>query len=161
MPDLALDRREEPAPLPELTLDRGLLRLLHVRLPQVRPAGAHSRPEDLDLPQHLVALVRDAVDGVDARDQLVERSRSEQNLEARVPVGRRVHLHETGLESGLRPAEVRLRDAELPFVLAQVALDRGELRVGEVVRLDGALEIRVEPLDLAEDGLRLRLLGGN
>jgi hypothetical protein len=55
--------------------------------------------------------------------------------------------------------EVGAGDSELEPVPLQVALDPVELDVREVVRLDRVLEARVDLLDLAENLLRLRLLG--
>ena len=164
--DLALDRGQQLSPLAELTLDRRLLgrtlgdepRLLDVRLLETRSPLLDRRPVDLDLPQDLGALVREPVCRVDPRDHLVDRARAQQHLEARVLVTGCVHLDEAVGEHLLGTRQIPAREPELELVLTQVALDACELLVGEVVRVDRPLEVRIEPLDLSEDALRLRLL---
>ena len=86
--------------------------------------------------------------------------RAEQHLEAVVLASAGgVQLDDARVEDRLRVTQVRLRESELLLVLAEVALDPRELLVGEVVRVDGPLQVRVEPLDLSEDVARLSLLG--
>src|SRR5437762_9355760 len=53
--------------------------------------------------------------------------------------------------------EAPLRDREAARVQREIVLDVRELHVREVVRLDRALEARVQLLDLAEHALGLRL----
>ena len=107
--------------------------------------------------QNLRALIRDPVHGVDPRDQVVDRPRTEQHAEVVVLAAGRVDVDELRLEHLLRAAEIGLCDLQLALVVAQVLLDAGELLVGEVVRLDRVLEVRVETLDLGEHALRLGL----
>ncbi len=164
--DLALDRRQQLPPLGELALDRRLLgrtlgdepRLLDVRRLEARSALLDGPPVGLHLRQDLGALVRDAVHRVDPRDQLVDRARAEQYLEPVVLARPRCTSGRARSESiCLRTRQILAREPELELVLPQVALDLAELLVGEVVRVDRPLEVRVEPLDLSEDALRLRL----
>ena len=69
-----------------------------------------------------------------------------------------VHLDEALGEHLPGTRQIPAREPELELVLPQVALDLAELLVREVVRVDRPLEVRVEPLDLSKDALRLRLL---
>ena len=167
--DLALDRREKLPALRKLPFDRCLLcrplgdelRLLHMRVLQACLLFANRGLEDLDLLQDFRALVRDAVDRVDARHEVVERARTEQDLQAGVLAAGGVHRDEPRGERRLSVLEVRPGEAKLQLVLLKICLDRGQPLVGEVVRVDRMLEVRVEPLDLSEHGLSLCLLARN
>src|SRR5438477_468674 len=58
----------------------------------------------------------------------------------------------------MRTISPRMHDSKLLAVLAQIAFDPVQSHVGEVVRLDRAVEVAVDLLNLSEDLLRLRLL---
>ena len=128
-----------------------------MRVLEPRALLLHLRAEDLHLLEDVGALIRDAVDRVDPRDQVVHRGSAEQYLEPCVLVTGRVHRNEMRVQLPLRVLEIRLRELELGLVRTEVALDPGELVVGEVVRLDGQLEVRVETLDLSHDAAGLGL----
>jgi hypothetical protein len=63
--------------------------------------------EDLDLLQHLCALIRDPVDRVDPGHEVVDRARTEQDLEIRVLAAGGVHDKQALGEHRLRVTEVR------------------------------------------------------
>ena len=135
----------------------------HLHLPGMRHAKGraarrHLAAESLHLAEHLRVLARDAIDRVEAVDQILEARRAEEELERRGRLAADVEVAQPAGEAILRDAEVRPRDLHLPPVHAELRLDLAELHVRGVVRLDGLLELRVERLDLLEHLPRLGLL---
>ena len=161
-----MDRAEQSAALAELALNRGPgggalrddLRLCGVVVLQPALALLHLAAQVRDLAEDERILLVDAVDRVDPGEHLVEARGAEQDGQRRVLVRGRVELDEPGRELALRGLQAALGDDQVVRVGRQVVLDVLELHVGEVVRLDRALQAGVELLDLPEDGLGFGLL---
>ena len=119
--DLGADGLQQPVALRELRLDRVLLcetlrddlLLLGLRAMQARGLARDVRAERRDVADDGAALIVDAVDGVDAIEQIVETRRAEQHLDRSVRIARRVHAQRLTRERSLRALEVDARDAEL------------------------------------------------
>jgi hypothetical protein len=164
--DLATDRVQQRAPLTELALD-GLPRgrtlgddafLLGMRMLELALPPLHLGAEVPDLPEHERVLGGDAVGGIHAAEQVVEARRAQEHRERRVLAVGGVELDEASGELLLRMAEASLGHRQAVGVRRQIVLDVRELDVRKVVGLHGALEARIELLNLAEHALRLRLL---
>ena len=164
--DLVANRGEEPPALGEPALGRLPLRRLVgddplLRLPrplELRLAADHGGAEALHLAQHAGVLRRDALDGVEAVQKILDRLRPQDHLEHPRVAASRVERDETVGEMRLRVHEAAARDRQMPRVRLQVLADPVELHVGEVVRLDRVRQLPVDLLGLGEDGLRLGLL---
>ena len=106
--------------------------------------------EVLHLTQDTRVLVRHPLDRVHPVEQVVERLRAEEHLESVVPAAVDIERDEPRRKMGLSAAQARLRDRQMARVRLQVGVDRVELDVGEVVRLDRMRELPVDRLDLFE-----------
>jgi hypothetical protein len=165
--DLALDRLDEALALGEPGLDLLLgggplgdhLLLPGLGLLQERRANRDVVLELLDLADHLRVLRGDAVDRLDAVQELGQAVRPEQNRERRVVLRLLVHRPDPVAEAALRNHEVVLRDREVPRVQRTLGLDPRQIFRRAVVRLHGPLQLRVEGLDLVEHALGLGPLG--
>ena len=153
--DLVLDRGEQLLALREASFDRLLLRralgddlgLVRAGVLEARPACLDRLPVPLDLLQDPRVLARDALDGVEPSDDVVEAARAEDHLERRVSVAVHVQVAEALGDPRLRDPEALSRGLEMARVRAQVGVDPVELDVRVVVRLDRLREARVELLE--------------
>ena len=145
--DLALERRVEPLLLRDLVLDVALrrsafrdhLRLLLMRALEDVTAVLHGRAKLFHLGEHICVRLRHRPCVVDARDHVVKALRTEHDFERRLLI-RRVQRDETLRDRALPDFQVVLRNDELTTVLAQIALDLRQLRVGRVVLRPRTLE---------------------
>ena len=100
MLDLGAYGLQQPIPLRELRLDRVLLGetlrddllLLVLRVVETRGLLRNARAERRDVTDDGTALIADAVDGVDAIEQVVETRRAEEYLDRAV---RKIDVHGT------------------------------------------------------------------
>jgi hypothetical protein len=115
--DLVLDRREELVLLGDLRLDRLLLRgllgddshLILARLLEVCPPRLDLLAVALDRREDLGVLTRDALDGIEPRDDVVEALRPEDHLERRVALTVDVQVAQPLGDAILRHDEALLR----------------------------------------------------
>ena len=134
--------------------------LLGPRLPQLVGLHAVALAGTAHVLQDALILLGDPVGGVSTVERLVEAARPQQDLEERlVATGTRpVDGDDTGGEALLGDAVRIPRDLQPALRGFDVRLDRRELRGREVVRVDGLVELRVDALELLEDGLHLGAL---
>jgi hypothetical protein len=107
------------------------------------------------------SLIRHAADAVDAREQVAEARRAEQDLDRRGARARGVDANRLQREIRLRLLQVAPRDAELELPARKVALDAVQLDVREIPALDRRADLRVERVYLRDDLPSLRLLRGD
>src|SRR5207244_10617996 len=150
--NLAADRAQERLPLAELALDRRPgrralsddLDLLRVGVLQLALPRLHFPPELHHLLEDERILLGHAILRIHPGEHLVEARRAEEDDERRVLAFGGVEADDAPRRLLLRAVQAPLRDREAVRVLREVVLDVAELDVREVVRLDGALEARVE-----------------
>ena len=167
MLDLGANRLQQPVALCELRLDRVLLGetlrddllLLVLRVVQTRGLTRDVRAERRHIADDRALLVVDAIDGVDAIQQIVETRRAEENFDRSVRIARRVNAQRLTCERDLRLLQVDACDAELEARALQVLADAPELHVREVPTLDSSRDLCLDAADLGDDALRLCLLG--
>src|ERR671919_236521 len=164
--DLVLDRGEQLLALGQLRLDRCLLRrplgdllgLLGARVLELVAVLVNLAAILAYLREDPRVLARHALDRVDPGDDVVQALRAEKHLERGVAVAVHVDVAETLGDAGLRDVQALARGDEMACVDVELTVDAIELDVRVVVGLDRDRQARVEVLQLADDGLRLRLL---
>src|SRR3954469_8258091 len=137
------------------------LLLLRLGAMQTRGLACDVRAEYRHVPYDGAALVVDAVDRVDACQQVVETRRTEQHLDRAVRIARRVHAQRLTCERLLRALEIDASDAELPARPIEIVRDVREFHVREVPAFDSTRKLDFNAADLGDDALRLCLLGSD
>ncbi len=144
---------------------RGLLghdpRLILACLLEIGPARLDLLAIPLDRLQDPRVLARDALDGVEPRDDVVEALRAEDHLERRVALPVDVQVAQSLGDALLRDDEALLRRGEVLRVRREVGVDLSELDVRVVPGLDRLLELGVHAVDLGHDRLGLLALRGD
>jgi hypothetical protein len=166
--DLVLDGRVQRLTCGELLLDGSApRRALRDDAPLIASGAFELAPAALDLrfeAPHLRGdagiLVGDAVGVIDPIEKIRQARGTEEDVH-RIGLGRRVELHES--PGGTIPGALQIgpRHAEALPVRVQLSLDPLEPERGTVPRVDGAVELHVDGLDLREDDLCLLAAGLN
>ena len=106
-------------------------------------------------------LLRDRVDGLDSRDEVVEAASSEDDGERRLLLLGRVDRDEPLRKRALRACEVPASDAQCLPVDPELVLDVLQCPARRLIPAVRPLRRRIEPLQLHEHGLRLGALGAD